>query len=287
MAEAGVLLVPPSAVTGWASLAWQGARWFEGTAWDLTFRPVPIAYARRVIRPQPLITLCEERFDPREVVVVDGLRVTDAVRSTCFEMRYAGSLRAAVRALDMAAYNDHASIEEVTDWVALHPSYTGIEQARLAIPLGDENAWSPAEVDFRLDWTEIVGRRPWTNQPLFDLEGHHLGTPDLVDPVTGVLGEYDGPLHLEGTRRARDLRREGLFRAHGLHPVTMVTAERRNQSAFQHRLRAACAAAAREPVADRQWTLTPPDWWVPTWTVAQRRALSDRDRETWLRLRVG
>ena len=287
VAEAGVLLVPPSAITGWGALAWQGARWFEGTAADLSPRPVAIAAPRHLLRPQPSIALCEERFSVREVVVVDGLRVTRAVRSTCYEMRYARGLRAAVRALDMAAFNDHVSIEEVSDWVGLHPSYTGIEQARLAIPLGDENAWSPAEVDFRLDWTEMVGTRPLANRPLFDLEGHHLGTPDLVDPVTGVLGEYDGPLHLEGTRRAVDLRREGVFRDHGLHPVTMVTAERRDPSAFQHRLRAAYATAAREATADRRWTLTPPAWWVPTWTVAQRRALSDHDRRRWLRLRAG
>jgi hypothetical protein len=220
-------------------------------------------------------------------MLVDGLRVVHAVRATCFEMRYARTLRGAVRALDMAAYNDHVSIAEVADWVALHPSYTGIEQARLAIPLGDENAWSPAEVDFRLDWTELVGTRPLTNRPLFDLEGHHLGTPDLIDPVTGVLGEYDGPLHLEGARRTADLKREGIFRGHGLHPVTMVAGDRRDQTAFQDRLRVAYAAATREPVADRRWTHTPPSWWVPTWTVAQRRALTQRDREIWLRLRAG
>jgi hypothetical protein len=287
VAEAGVLLVPASAVTGWGSLAWQQARWFDGQTPDLTPRPVPIAAARHLIRPQPIMSLCEERFDPREVVVVDGLRVTHAIRSACYEMRYAGDLRGAVRALDMAAYNDHVSIEEAADWVALHPSYTGIEQARLAIPLGNENAWSPAEVDFRLDWTELVGTRPWTNRPVFDLDGHHLGTPDLIDPVSGVLGEYDGPLHLEGARRTADLKREGAFRGHGLHPVTMVSADRRDPTAFQYRLHNAYAAAARQPVADRQWTLTPPSWWVPTWTVAQRRALSDRDREVWLRLRAG
>ena len=287
IAEAGVLLVPPSAITGWASLAWQGARWFDGTTWDKSPRPVPIAYWRHVIRPQPIITLCEERFDLREVRVVDGLRVTDAVRATCFEMRYASNLRAAVRALDMAAFNDHASIAEVTDWVALHPSYTGIEQARLAVPLGDENAWSPAEVDFRLDWTELVGTRPWTNRPLFDLDGRHLGTPDLIDPRTGVLGEWDGPLHLEGDRRTADLKREGEFRGHGLHPVTMVRGDRRDPTSFQYRLRGAYADAARQPVAERRWTLTPPDWWVPTWTVAQRRALSEQDREIWLRIRAG
>jgi hypothetical protein len=284
--EAGVLLVPPTAVTGWGAMAWRKARWFGGLFPDLTPRPVPVAASRHVIRPRPTILLCEERFDPREIALVDGIWVSSAVRATCFEMRYAASLRGAVRALDMACYDDLVSIDEVAEWVALHPSYTGIEQARLAIPLGDENAWSPAEVDFRLDWAEAVGRRPLTNRPLFDLAGRHLGTPDLVDPVSGVLGEYDGPLHLARGRRAIDLRREGDFRDHGLHPVSMVSAERRDQAAFHQRLRSAYAAAGRQPAGERRWTLEAPPWWVPTWTVAQRRALDGRDREIWLRYRA-
>ena len=91
---------------------------------------------------------------------------------------------------------------------------------------------------------------------MFDLEGHHLGTPDLIDPVTGVLGEYDGPLHLEGARRTADLKREGVFRGHGLDPVTMVSGDRRDPGAVPSiDCVRAYAAAAREPAADRRWTL--------------------------------
>ena len=75
-------------------------------------------------------------------------------------MRYAAHVRAAVIVLDMATYNDDVSIEEVSDWISRHPSYTGIDQSRLAVPLADENAWSPAEVEFRIDWTEMIGRPP-------------------------------------------------------------------------------------------------------------------------------
>ena len=256
VAEAGVLVVAPAAVTGWAALAWLGSRWFDGLEGDgETPRPVPIAQSRRLVRPQPLVTLCEERFDPKEVIVDDGLRITSAVRSTCFEMRYARHLRAAVVILSMATYNDHVSIEEVEAWAMLHPSYTGIDQCRRAIPLADENAWSPAEVEMVLDWTDLVGFRPLMNRPLFDLEGRHLGTPDAIDPRTGVLGEYDGPLHLTGARRAVDLKRQAIFEQHGLFPVTMVTADRRDQSAWQERVRAAYARAERAPAAERRWTL--------------------------------
>ena len=225
VAEAGALLVAPAAITGWGAMAWLGSRWFEGLEGDgETPRPVSIAQPRRLVRPQPLVTLCEERFDPKEVIVDDGLRVTSAVRSTCFEMRYARHLRAAVIVLCMAAYNDHVSIDEAAAWALLHPSYTGIDQCRRAVLLADENAWSPAEIGMVLDWTDLVGFRPLLNRPLFNLEGRHIGTPDVIDPRTGVLGEYDGPLHLSGARRAIDLKRQAAFERHGLFPVTMVTA---------------------------------------------------------------
>ena len=40
------------------------------------------------------------------------------------------------------------------------------------------------------------------------------------------------------------------------------------------------------PEADRAWTIVPPDWWVPITTVEMRRALSEADRQRWLRLRL-
>ena len=40
------------------------------------------------------------------------------------------------------------------------------------------------------------------------------------------------------------------------------------------------AEAERRPQSERQWTLELPSWWVPTFTVAQRRALSPYERES-------
>ena len=286
VAEAGVLVPRFGAVTGWAALAWQRGWWFSGLLGDgVTFAPVPIAISRHWIRPQEGILLCEERLDPREFVVVDGLRITNSARSVCFAMRYALNLESAVIALDMAAYHDLVSVAEAAEWAYSHPSYTGIEKCRQAVALGDENAWSPAEVTMRLEWCAANRPAPLTNRPVFDLDGHHLGTPDLIDPAAGVVGEYDGALHLEGSRRHKDLRREHLFRAHGLEPVPMMSPDLRQRVGFQARLREAYARAERVPAADRRWTLELPSWWPATFTVEQRRALTERERATWLRHR--
>jgi hypothetical protein len=287
IAEVGMILPPQATPTGWAGLAWRGAWWFDGTASDgVTPLPVPIAAPRKLLRVQPAFTLCRERWDPRDVEVVDGLALATSVRAACFSMRYAPTLDQAVAALDMAAFHDEVSIEEAWAWVDLHPSYTGIEQARQALALGDENSWSPRETPMRMLWEERGFGRPRTNHPVFDLTGRFVGTPDMIDPIAGAFGEYEGGLHLEGSRRAVDVRREADFRALGLESVTMVAADWPNPDAFLRRLREAYARAAARPASERRWTLELPDWWIPTFTVEQRRALTESQRRRLLKHRL-
>jgi hypothetical protein len=282
--EVGILLPPRGMVTGWASLRWRGGWWFSGQTARGGLLPVPVAMPRSLIRPQRSFIVCTERWDPTELEVVDGLQAASAVRAVCFAVRYASGPEEALSALEMACFHDLVSTEEASAWIDLHPSYTGIEQARVARDLADENAWSPAEHHLRGCWLPDVPLL-LTNRPVFDLNGRHLGTPDLVDPNTGVLGEYDGGLHLQSDRRAIDVRREHDFRAHGLEPVTMLSDDRHDPGPFKLRLRTAYSQAEQRPASERRWTLELPNWWVPTFTVAQRRALSTRERAIWLRRR--
>jgi hypothetical protein len=110
---------------------------------------------------------------------------------------------------------------------------------------------------------------------VFDLHGRHVGTPDLLDVESGLFGEYDSAFHLEGSRRLRDQVREDAFRRVGLEPVVMIAGQSRYEVA--DRIVAARARALRQ-ANPRLWTIEQPPWWVPTETVAQRRALSDPDR---------
>jgi len=288
VAELGMLLPAEYAcVTGWAALSWQGGRWFTGTRADGSFQPVPLALSRHLLRWQPGMCLCEERWDPAEVKVVDGLPVAAEVRAACFAARYAPDLETAVAVLDMAAFHDLVSVEEAAEWMLRHPSYTGIEQGRQAVQLADENAWSPTEPAMRLEWTHAGFACPLTNRPIFDRwSGRHIATPDLVDPVAGVVGEYNGGLHLEGKRRYADIKRDETYRSLGLEPVEMVGADLSRRWEFRQRLAAAYARAESRPVADRRWTLELPAWWTPTFTVEQRRALSQTERQRWLKNRL-
>lgn len=275
--------VPDGHITGWATFAWSGARWFDGT--DRTGRPlaVPIVSYNHRRDAQPGFALTQERFGLGEYRELDGINGTDPIRSIAFEARYAPDLASAVVALDMAMAADLVSIEEVAAYAATLNGWTGISRLREAIPHAVENSWSPMESEMRLTWDIELGVSPIVcNHPVFDLAGNHVGTPDLLDLEAGVVGEYDGALHLAGRQRARDIRREGDFRRLGLEYVTMVASDRRDPSEFLRRTQDA-RRRARQTAGQRQWTVTPPSWWTPTTTVAQRRALTSDQRTRFLR----
>jgi hypothetical protein len=288
--EAARLIPGYGGVTGWAALCWMGGRWFRGD--DLwvdgvqALRDVTLAtmlHARR----HPGVRISEERLNPLEIMMVDGLPLTIPAYSVCFEARYAPNLRAAVRAFDMAAYNDILSLAECAAYLPHLNGWTGAPQCRAALALAEENAWSPREVDLRLIWRpEPSLPRLLCNVPVFDLRGRLIGTPDLLDPVAGIVGEYDGAHHLAGPQRAKDVRREADFRGAGLEYVTMLGADSADPGHFAWRLRDCYRRAERRTADERRWTLERPPWWVPTDTVAQRRALTESQRARFLAHRL-
>jgi hypothetical protein len=279
--EAAAVLPAYGGVTGWAALRWMGATWFSGLAPDGT-TPVPVVLvtAGDDVRSQAGIEISAERLSPREIIVHDGLRVTVPVRSVCFEMRYAVSVRAAVVVAEMAMRADLVSTEEMWAFVARQSGWTGIPQCRDALVLARENSWSPRETShLRLVWVlDAQLPPPLCNVPVFDRTGRHLGTPDLLDEEAGVVGEYDGSLHLHGAQRARDVRREERFRSVGLEYFTVVAGDAADPEGVVRRMRATRARAAFALPASRAWTIDKPPWWIPTETVEQRRALTAEQR---------
>jgi hypothetical protein len=282
--EAAVTLGVHDAVTGWAALRWLGAAEFDGVELDLEL-PVPLLVDDHRLDPPPGAFITAERRQRDDRRVVDGLPVTHPLRSVCFEMRFAPTLVAAVKIFDMAAQSDLVSKREAETYVRRLSGWTGVGRCREAIALGDENTWSRMETEMRLLWREIGLVDVVSNRPVFDAAGNHIGTPDLLDLDHGVVGEYDGSLHLEGKQRAKDIRREGAFRRLGLEYVTMVAADRRDPADFLRRTWDACRRAGRDR-SDR-WTVTPPAWWIATTTVEQRRALTSEQRSRTLGRRAG
>jgi hypothetical protein len=284
--EAAAVLPREGGVTGWAGLRWCGGYWFDGLASDgVTKLPVTLATGDSSIVAQAGFEISEEHLRPYDMALVDGMPVTLPLRSVAFLMRYVHGWRDAVVALDMAAYNDLVSVEEVRVYKETLPAWTGIGQLRKALTRADENAWSPPEVRTRLVWTEDAELPPpFTNRPVFDRWGRLIGTPDLLDEEAGVAVDYDGALHLVGSQRRRDRDREEAFRGVGLEYLTVLAGDH-DITRLATRMLAARSRARFEAPSTRAWTIDPPRWWTPTWTVDQRRNLSEVDREKLLRIR--
>jgi hypothetical protein len=275
--EAAEVLPEFGGVTGWAALRWYGARWLDGCHASGELRRVTLATGYCDILGQRGIHVSQERLGPDELDVVDGLRVTTAVRSLFFAMRYARDVREAVRIADLSAYDDVVSTSEITAYALAHPGWTGVPQCREALVLTDENAWSPREVDVRLCWTLDAGLpRPLTNAPVFDRAGRHLGTPDLLDPEAGLAIEYDGAVHLDPMRRRADVGRVERFREAGIEVLVVMAGEGRDWMVV--RMCSARKRARFEAESSRLWTTRVPPWWVSTTTVAARRSLTGEIR---------
>jgi hypothetical protein len=260
-----------------------GGVWFDGGSGRAHERDVPLL-ARRDRAAPPGAIVSQEFLHPDQIVVVDTVPVTLAVRSVVHEMRYADTLSDAVRALDMACYSDLVSIAEVAAYVLALGPVTGIQQARDALLHAEENAWSPQESNMRGVWRRAGLERPLCNMPVFTLDGRHVGTPDLVAPTLGLVGQYNGSDHLSLAGATADVRTEAAYRDLGLEVVPMLVTDWSDLDAFVARLQSAARRAAASSVG-RGWTLDQPSWWTPTHTVELRRSLGDRDKDRFLRYR--
>lgn len=283
-------LWPDGVVTGWGALAWRGARWFEGTAPNGSSLPVNIhiGIGKGPRRQGELATATQESVPPWAIERQSSIRVALSIWAVAFAMRYATSVVEAVKAFDMAAYDDLVTIEELRRCTeAVLGTKTGVPQLREALELVSENSWSPQEPLMRCVWC-LEGHRPMplANRPVFDLTGRHVGTPDVIDIEAGVFGQYEGAkVHLVGAQRSTDIRQDAVYRDLGLEGVTMVADDCSDTRSFIGRLHAAYARASRRPFEERRWLLEPPAWWVPTVTVEQRRALEGTQRDRLLAYR--
>ncbi len=273
-------------VTGWAALRWGGGSWFRGTSASGLPLDVCLATGGSGVRPQPGISVSAESLGPHELIEVDGVPLTVEVRSVAFEMRHASSVGDAVVIADMAAYDDLVSLAELRAFLESELPRSGIIQAREAVALARENAWSPQEVVTRLFWEVRLGLPPLLcNTPIFDVRGRHLLTPDLLDVEAGVVVDYNGELHLDPARRRADRDREGLLRGIGLEFVEVVARDLAEPMRLEARMAGARADGLAKASTGRRWTIEQPDGWTDTSTVEARRALSPYDRQRLLRYR--
>ncbi len=262
--EQAARLQPGGAVTGWGSLRLHSSRYFDGRGRDGVSRlPVPVLSGPGGrVRCDGDITVSREPLDPSEVVIRCGVPVTIVERALFDEMRRVDDWREGVVAMDMAAAAGLVSIAQMQAYSAARTSWRRARLVERALGYADEHSRSPNEVRMRLVW-EVDARlpRPLVNREIFTRDGRLVGVADLLDPVAGVVGEYDGANHLRTRRRSRDIRREEAMRRLGLEYFAVVRPDLADPAALAERMRSTRARARFADPERRLWTITPPPGW--------------------------
>lgn len=265
--EQAVRLPQNGAVTGWGSCRMRGAAFFDGLEVDgLTRKPVPLVIGPKAcIRVDDEITVSRESLPPEEVVILRGVPCTTPLRALFDAMRRARDERESTVAMDMMAAAELVSIRQMRSYVEGRSGWRGVPQVRRALDLADENSMSPNETRMRLVWVLDAGLpNPLVNQPVFDLRGKLLGVADLLDPVAGVVGEYDGAAHRGARRHRRDVMREDLMRRAGLEYFKVVGLDLADVEMVVERMITTRSRARSHSLSERAWTLVPPPGWYET-----------------------
>jgi hypothetical protein len=279
--EQATRLAPDGVVTGWAACRLHGARFFDGLMPDgRTLRPVvgiPADGTRT--RSDAALRVTREPLQPDEVYVRAGVRVTDPRRALFDEMRQHDDWREAVVAFDMMAAAGLVSRRQMHEYLATRTRWRRSSVVTKALPYTSEHSRSPNEPRMRLVWEVDAGLpRPLVNQEIFTRSGKLVAVADLVDPVAGVVGEYDGAAHLRTGRRHRDMGREESLRRLELEYFDVVRPDLDQRAELAERMRSTRSRAKFAPTGSRPWTLDPPPGWPREPSLDERLFLLEMDR---------
>lgn len=262
--EQAMRLPEDGAVTGWASCRMHGASFFDGLGRDGRTRlPVPLAVGPIAqVRALPGSVVMRDQLVSAEVATVQDVPCTRRGRALFDAMRTAADTREATVSMDMMAAAGLVSVEQMRTYLPQRSGWKGVGRVRAALDLADENSRSPSETRMRLVWQLDAGLpRPLVNQPVWDLAGRLLGYADLLDPVAGVVGEYDGADHRSARRHSQDVAREHRFRDVGLEFFKVTGPDMARVDMLVHRMLETRGRARWLPSQTRRWTLhPPPDW---------------------------
>ena len=240
--EAAVQLLPDNAaIGGWASLYLQGTSDLDGGS-DMriqrtarlrpsrarrrplpeplpamTFAPVPISVGPRArIRPRPEIDVSRRSLCADDVTWVGDIPCVNATRSLIDLVGKQGSEDGLV-SVDAALRSKATQLDELVAYLREHPRVHDATRIRRLLGLADAAARSCPESRLRWIWIVEAGLpRPLVNPEVVDERGQLLGIPDLLDPESGFVGEFDGSQHRELLAHTSDNAREEGFERHNM-----------------------------------------------------------------------
>ena len=213
------LLPEGAAIGGWAGLRLLGAEGLDGRtgAGGRRLLPVTVCTGRSgVIRPREGIELDRTPLPEGDVVLADGVPVTRAVRS-CEHLATHLRIATSTAYIDVAVRSGVAPLALVRRRLTGMARRHGAPRARVVGSLVYGRSASIPESVLKVVWVLEAGLpHPLVNRLVTDAEGQVLGEPDLLDPESALVGEYDGATHRELAGHAWDNHREETFEDHGL-----------------------------------------------------------------------
>lgn len=242
------------AVTGWAALRLAGGRYFDGLAADGKTRlPVQlIVPAGSRLRPQGGCVHTRREVAGQKIRCLRGLKVVSPLQAVVDEVRQTDDAREATVVIDMALAAGFVTFTQLDRWIASSAGHRSVSVVRRARALAVERSMSPMETRMRLVWLLDAGLPPpLCNWPVNRVDGGYLGRPDLLDPVTGLFGEYDGRDHREREQHRRDVGRQEAFERAGLRGFTVVAGDLDDREMVVDRMRTAYGRAQEARV--RGW----------------------------------
>jgi hypothetical protein len=262
-----VELVPDGgALGGWAAGRLLGVPELDG---GLSPRKEPVLVLvpdrAQHVSPRPGVRFFRSTLDEGDMTDVHGIRVTRPVRTMFDLVRTSRRPEEALVAADLVARWLGPTADDLLRYADAHRRFRGVPVVRSVAPLVDPLSRSPGESRFRYLWVVEAGLPvPVCNAYVVDATGVVVAMPDLLDPVAGLVGEYDGATHRELASHTEDNVREESFEAMGL---VVVRATSLDLGPYRqrtvHRVREHRARAVANQAGTPSWGWRPGRIWTP------------------------
>jgi hypothetical protein len=186
-------------LAGFSASALHGARWIDPS------RPAEIIDTNR--RKTRGVQVWEERIEPDEITLVDGMRATTPAR-TAVDLARRHPKGIAIAALDALVQATELKMADVELLVDRYRGRHGMKSARGALELVDGGAQSPKETWLRLLLISAGFPRPQTQIAVHNEWGWAEAYLDVGWEDIKVAVEYDGDQHRSSRYQyLKDIRR--------------------------------------------------------------------------------
>lgn len=208
-------------LAGFSASALHGSKWIDPT--------LPAAIIDTNRRKAPGVQVWEERIEPDEISVVDGMRLATPARTT-LDLARRHPTAVAVASIDALAQAVELKPADIDLLVERYKGRRGMKAARAALQLIDSGAQSPKETWLRLLLMRAGFPRPQTQIPVRNEWGWAEAYLDMGWDDIKVAVEYDGDQHRSSRAQyVKDIRRlEMLEQRYGWIVVRVIAEDHRN-----------------------------------------------------------